>query len=102
MGVLDSLTCTGSKSGLYYWTTVAQLAENIIVGSDRKVPEHTTHHSFKWCCVVTDWSEYQCWQFITKSTYNEYQNWVMAQEKKVVCFPLNHVDGWVCAHIIYL
>uniref|UniRef100_A0AAQ6A5D1 DBB domain-containing protein n=1 Tax=Amphiprion ocellaris TaxID=80972 RepID=A0AAQ6A5D1_AMPOC len=76
--------------------TVAQIADEVDAGSDRKVSENSTSQ-FVGAMVpmLTPVHRQKCQQWA-----RELQNWTMEQWKKMVwsdesCFLLHHVEGWV-------
>lgn len=86
--------------------TVAQIAEKVNAGSDRKVSEYTVHRSLlrlglrsRRSVRVPMLTPVHC---PTRQEWvDEHQNWTMEQWKKVAwsgesCFLLHQVDGQVC------
>ena len=90
--------------------TVAQIAQEVNAGSDRKVSEYTVHHSFLHMglhsCrpvrvpMLTPVHHRKCQQWA-----HEHQNWTTEQWKKVAWsdeshFLLHHVDGRVRVRLL--
>ncbi len=87
-------------------TTVAQIAEKVNDGYDRKVSEHTAHRSLlhmglysRRLIRVPILTPVHRQKHIQGA--RERQSWTMERWKKVVwsdesCFLLYHIDGWVC------
>ena len=88
--------------------TVAQIAEEVNAGSDRKVSEYTVHHSL--LCMGLHSCRPVRVSMLTpvhrrkhQQWAREHQNWTTEQWKKVAWsdesrFLLHHVDGQVCVH----
>ena len=105
--------CTwGEKAGphgLIRQATVAQIAEKVNAGSDRKVSEHTVHHNLLHMGLcshkpvrVPMLTSVHCWKHLQWA--REHQNWTTEQWKKEAWsdeshFLLHHMDGRVLKNL---